>query len=140
MKTPSPPTILTTVDENVLKEWILVCGMKGFPRHKLDVGLSITEFLELNTRENTFKNSISSRGWFRNFLKRYPELTERPIESVSAASTNVSEKNLKKCFRYVQEMLVEEFDFVILKDRTRIFNSDETSFILNLSTGTKIYA
>lgn len=70
--------------------------------------------------------------WFRSFLHRYrSELSVRKPESVTKASANVTEADIRKWFREVLELLREDELEDILSDPKRMLNGDETSFYLD---------
>lgn len=53
------PPILTSEEETVLRDWIVKCQKKGFPRRKLDILLSVKEFLDKDpTRQTPFANNL----------------------------------------------------------------------------------
>jgi hypothetical protein len=69
-------------------------------------------------------------GWYKAFLKRHPALRERVPEAVTAASSKVSEANIRKWFLDIETYLKEENYFEILECPDRVFNADETYFML----------
>ena len=66
--------------------------------------------------------------YIKAFLRRHPEIVERTSEAVTAASSRVSEENIRKWFDEVQ-------DYIRENDPSRIFNEDETGFQMCPSTG-----
>lgn len=64
-------------------------------------------------------------------MNRHPELSIRAPESVTAASSKVSEKDIRNWFRSVYNYLEDNKLTDILNDPTRILNGDETGFSLN---------
>ncbi|KAH0816762.1 hypothetical protein GEV33_006029 [Tenebrio molitor] len=92
---------------------------------------SVHHFLEANPRQNPFKDNHPGEGWYKGFLRRHQELTERQPEAVTLASANVSEADIRSCFQQIETYLKEEDLFQILDDPTRVFNSDETNFQLS---------
>ncbi|KAJ8937929.1 hypothetical protein NQ318_005536 [Aromia moschata] len=104
-------------------------------RHRLhvrkdDLQASVKAFLDGNPRPTPFKNNNPGRHWYRAFLKRHPNLAKRTPEAVSKASSNVSEKDIRKWFCNIEQYLKEKQYFDIHKDPTRVFNGDETCFLL----------
>lgn len=93
--------------------------------------LSVQEFLHVNNRENPFKNNLPGNKWYKSFLRRHPEIKLRTSEGVTAASANVSETDIKSWFKSVESLLTEENVFDVLKDPERVFNGDETNFVLD---------
>ncbi|XP_046663119.1 chaetoglobosin A biosynthesis cluster protein C-like [Homalodisca vitripennis] len=123
-----PPPILSKEEEDLLEKWIIDCSKKGFPRRKEDIQLSVQEFLTQNNRPNPFKESLPGIGWYQAFLRRHPKITQRTAEAVTAASTCVSEMDIKNWFSNIESVLSEENVLDILKNPDRIFNGDETNF------------
>ena len=60
---------------------------------------------------------------------------ERTSEAVTAASSCVSEENIRKWFDEVQEYVRENNLEEVMDDPSRIFNGDETGFQICPSTG-----
>lgn len=125
-----PPPILSSSEENLLVNWIIESGRKGFPRRKQDIQLSVKEFLDDNPRENPFRNNLPGTGWYKAFLKRHRNLVLRTSEAITNASACVSENDIKKWFSSIEIYLKEENLFYILEHPDRIFNGDETAFIM----------
>lgn len=65
-----------------------------------------------------------------SFLKRNAVLPERYPEGVTSASSCVSESDIRNWFVQIHNYLVEENYTHILEDPSRIFNSDETYFMV----------
>lgn len=127
-KTTLGPNPVLSQEEQILVEWVLQSHRKGFPRRKEDLQISVKTFLDENPRPNPFKNNLPDDGWYKAFLKRHPIICERVPEAVTAASSRVSETDIRKWFLQIEVYLREENYFDILKDPKRIFNSDETYF------------
>jgi hypothetical protein len=125
-----PAPILSNVEENLLVTWIRESLRKGFPQRKEDLQASVHHFLEANRRQNPFKDNHPGEGWYKGFLRRHQELTERQPEAVTLASANVSEADIRSWFQQIETYLKEEDLFQILDDPTRVFNSDETNLQL----------
>jgi hypothetical protein len=125
-----PAPILSNVEETLLVTWIRESLRKGFPQRKEDLQASVHHFLEANPRQNPFKDNHPGEGWYKGFLRRHQELTERQPEAVTLASTNVSEADIRSWFQQIETYLKEEDLFQILDDPIRVFNSDETNFQL----------
>lgn len=72
--------------------------------------------------------------WCCGFLERHPEISVRKPEKVSSAAATVTEVNIRKWFRSVHELLVEDGYHGILEDARRVFNGDEIGFCLDPET------
>ncbi|XP_049949772.1 uncharacterized protein LOC126457500 isoform X3 [Schistocerca serialis cubense] len=125
-----PAPILTTEEENTLVWWIFECAQKGFPRRKQDIQASVREFLHNSKRPNPFKDDTPGNKWYSAFLKRHPEVSERTPEGVTAASACVSKQDVRGWFTSREDLLKEENVFDVLSCPSRIFNGDETNFVL----------
>jgi hypothetical protein len=125
-----PSPILTQEEENTLKNWIFECHRKGFPRRMEDIQASVKQYLEQVPRNNPFKDNTPDRSWYKAFLKRHPEISERTAEAVTAASSKVSESDIKGWFSNIQQYSIEHNLENILLDPSHIFNGDETNFLL----------
>jgi hypothetical protein len=136
---PGPSPVLTAAEEATLVEWIICNQKKGFPRRKEDVQESVKQFLDQNPRPNPFRDNIPGDGWFKAFLRRHPIITSRTSEAVTKASANVSENDLRKWFTNIESYLREEGYLEILTDLSRVFNGDETCFLL-CPKGNKVLA
>lgn len=134
-----PPPILTNEEEDILEKWVHDCCRKGFPRRKEDLQLSVQEFLNQNERPNPFKENLPGIGWYQAFLRRHPNISLRTPEGVTAASSCVSENDIKNWFINIEEVLKEENALDVLQDPDRIFNGDETNFLL-CPKGSKVLA
>jgi len=69
-------------------------------------------------------------------MKRHPTISVHTSERVTAASTCVSEKDIKKWFTDIYGYLVKEGLDDILNDQSRLFNGDESGFALCSKTKT----
>lgn len=64
-------------------------------------------------------------------MRRHPDLTIRTPEAVTAASSKVTEKDIRNWFRNVYSYLEDNDWADILLDPARVLNGDETGFSLN---------
>lgn len=125
-----PRPILTEPEEKSLETWIINCHKKGFPLREYDVRISVKHFLDENPRANPFPQNFPQDGWMKGFLKRHPKITFRTPEGITSASSVVSETNIRKWFTEIETYLKEKGFYGILQDPSRIFNGDETCFLL----------
>nr|CAH7742610.1 unnamed protein product [Callosobruchus chinensis] len=125
-----PPTVLTNKEEEILIKWIFECHRKGFPRRIDDVQASVQQLIKKDRRETPFKDGRPGKGWYKAFLRRHPEIVERTTEAVTAASAPISEKDIRKWFEFIESYHIEENYRQILNDASRVYNGDETNFLL----------
>lgn len=67
-------------------------------------------------------------------MRRHPEVSVRKPELVLSAAATVTEENIRKWFKSVRELLVEDGCGDILEDAKRVFNGDEIGFCLDPET------
>lgn len=125
-----PMTYLTEDEEDTLEKWIIDSYRKGFPRRKNDIQASVKNFLDMNPRQTPFKQNTPGRHWYKAFLARHPNLVNRTPEAVTKASSAVSENDIRNWFTNIENYLKEKNYFDILNDPTRVYNGDETCFLL----------
>lgn len=125
-----PSPVLSNDEENCLKDWIAECQNKGFPVRIEDIMESVKGFLDANPRTNAFVDNRPGRGWCKGFFKRHPDISLRCPEAITAASSNISEKDIRSWFAEIEKYLIRKGYKDILDDSSRVFNGDETSFLL----------
>ncbi|KAI4454312.1 hypothetical protein MML48_9g00016377 [Holotrichia oblita] len=103
---------------------------KGFPRNKSDIQTSVKSFLDASPRRTPFKDNTPGKNWYRAFSKRHSDLVSRTSEAVTKASSAVSESDIRKWFSQIENYLKEKSYFSILEYPDRIYNGDETCFML----------
>lgn len=126
-----PDPVLTADEENSLKKWILTSQRKGFPLRIDDIQYSVKNFLDKVPRKNPFSDNTPGRGWYKAFLRRHPDISLRTPEGITAASSNISESDIRQWFVQIELYLKEKGYYEILEDPTRVYNGDETCFFLS---------
>lgn len=128
---PGPSTILTSEEEERMVHWIKISQQKGFPKRREDVTQAVKQFLLENDRPHPFgEENMPGKGWFKSFLTRHPSLSFRAPDPVSSASATVAISDINSWFDAIEKFLTDQDYIDILKDPTRIFNGDETNFLL----------
>ena len=132
-----PPSELSENEENVLVSWILAMAKRGFPVHKTNLIMSVKKYLEDNGREPRYlnKSKTPGRSWFEGFLKRHPEIKQKHAESLSKARAAVTQDRIHRWFDEILDYFKENNLQDILRDPTRIFNGDESGFMLCPKSG-----
>ncbi|KAJ4438193.1 hypothetical protein ANN_14132 [Periplaneta americana] len=125
-----PAPVLNSEEESTLVRWIFECARKGFPRHKENLQTNVKKFLQENDCPNPFKDNTPGDKWYNSFLKRHPEVSIRTPEDITAASVCVSQEYIRGWFTAVEDVLKEQNVYYILSYPDRIFNGDETNFML----------
>ena len=116
----------------------------GFGLTREIVADVVCSYLKDHGRPSPFTGGIPGAHWWRGFLKRWPKLSERKPQHLSAKrAAAASEETLQSWFTMVQEFFVEKG---LLKRRrpvadfaSRIWNADESGFCLG-TTSKKLLA
>lgn len=114
--------------ENALEEWILKCSRMGFPITKNKLLDSIKKIVTSRNLTTPFKNGKPGRSWYYSFLKRHRKIAQKHAEYVNAGRGSVTKEKIEEWFDNVKNNLKEDFE--ILKEPSRVWNMDETSFNL----------
>jgi hypothetical protein len=128
--------LLSQEQEKELEEWLIMCAEMGDPKMKFEIMKAAEEILKLSSNpRDKFKNVVPSSKWFSGFLKRHRSISIRTAETISRASSIVSESDIRRFFdqldNFLRNHLKEEEYEQLLNDSSRWINSDETGFELN---------
>lgn len=125
-----PETILTSVEENLLVKWLLSLADSGFPATRLQLLDSVQMLVTKLNRSNPFKNNRPGKKWFRCFLTRHPQLSERLTQNLTKSRSDVSEKKVREWFQEIEDYVKTKGLAEVFHDPKRVFNTDETAFFL----------
>ncbi|XP_055706194.1 uncharacterized protein LOC129803561 isoform X2 [Phlebotomus papatasi] len=123
--------------EDEIVEWILGCTDKWHPITKDQILDSVQLMCKKFNIVNEFADGRPGYAWFRNFLKRYPQLRHRTLDSRITQTTGVTTKNITEWFEKTREYL-ESKDLLELP-HDRVFSLDETGVMLS-PVGDKLMA
>lgn len=135
-----PSSTLGSDIENMLVNWSKAMRQRGFPITAIDLVTSVKQIIKAMRIENSFKDGIPGRKWLDLFLKRHPDIAKRETEKISKARAHVTEANIRYWFKEISKYCQEENIYAALNDPSRIFNTDETGFLLCTKTGKVIVA
>jgi len=79
---------------------------------------------------NNFKNDRPGKKWMQLFLKRHPEVAARTVEKITKSRSLVSEMNIRGWLLQIEQYLKQENVLDLLKNPHRVFNCDESGFML----------
>lgn len=125
---------LTAHEEDELFEWIDECAKRGHPRSIPDI---LNAAFKLVKRRGEFNAQAPGRSWFALF-KRRKQLKMRKAEIMTRASGNITKSNILKWFDEIWSGLEKDGLIDLLSDPKRIYNADESYFILNPTSGNVI--
>ncbi|XP_044597282.1 uncharacterized protein LOC123273870 [Cotesia glomerata] len=129
-------TILTTDEEDKIKNLILNKAKLGFPMCREDVKNAVQKVLKEMKRDNPFIDDRPGCKWMELFLNRHAEISLRNSEVLSKARACVTEEGIREWFTGLQNHIeidlgLQEF----FKSPERIINLDELGMSLCPKTG-----
>jgi DDE superfamily endonuclease/Tc5 transposase DNA-binding domain/helix-turn-helix, Psq domain len=128
---PGPKSFLNEHEQNILKNYIVVCQQRGSPRRTQDI-IDGAHFLLIKRLGGECQKP--GKTWLRRFLTHH-NLRMRKPEKLTKAAACLTEANIFGWFRSVYEILERDGQHHLLADPTRIFNADETFILLNPTKG-----
>lgn len=129
-KTPLSRKIFGKEGEEIIVNWVKTLAIRGFPVWKCNLMKSVGQIIKDLKIPNNFTNGVPGRKWLHLFLKRHPSIAERTVEKLSRVRANVTESNIRKWFSEVEEYLEAEGLKTVLSHPSRLFNADESAFML----------
>lgn len=130
-----PATILTKQEEVLLCNWIKALATKGIPIDKSELQDTVSEIIRNDGRDNPFTNNQPGEKWFKLFMRRHPDISQRHTEVINMGKARVTEEKIKQWHESLKDHLVQENALSILEDPSRIFNADESGFYTNPKSG-----
>lgn len=125
-------TVLSTKEEQELVNWIIHMSNRGFPITRIQLIDSVQLFLNNEHRKTLFPNNRPGKDWIRRFIDRHSELiAPRLTENLSRSRAKLTEQNIRHWFTEVTEYIRTENVGNVLADPRRVFNIDESAFMLN---------
>ncbi|XP_055700926.1 uncharacterized protein LOC129800511 [Phlebotomus papatasi] len=127
------PTTLTKEQEEELVMWILGCAEGWHPIGKEQILDSVKIICKTFKIPNYFTDGRPGDAWFRNFIKRHPELRKHKPKFFPLKREVVTAEHLTEWFQKCQEYFTEHNLLTISPDR--VFNFDECAFFLRPEDG-----
>ena len=122
---PGPNSEITTEEETALVQYAKYLANRGFPMTRAIFRQFIISLLKRSGRETKFKlDKGPSDKWFRGFLKKHEELTEREPELQDRSRNRMSNPTVMKQYF---DLLGETINSLGLKPH-QIYNCDETGW------------
>ena len=118
--------------ENKLVEWLLTCTRMGFAMSVVQLLDTVQKYLNSNNIKTQFTNNRPAKGWFYAFLRRHKQLSQKRGEYLNRARGGVTEKAIRDWFAEIPKLLGENAQY--LNDSMRVFNMDESGFLLSPKT------
>ncbi|XP_055632560.1 uncharacterized protein LOC129773032 [Toxorhynchites rutilus septentrionalis] len=100
---PGPKCVLSREEEQRIVDWLKRMQDRGFPVTRHALLFKVSEYLSSNPRITPFRNNRPGRKWLTGFMRRNPGFSFRTPEAVSAASSRVSEQDLRRWYKMVDQ-------------------------------------
>lgn len=136
LKKTGPQPIMSIEGEERIATWAINIAKCGFPIKKDNLIDTVTKIARDTGKLHRFVNQKPGIRWYKNFLKRHPQISVREAEGVTKARAVVTEEYIRSWFRDFQEFLDKNNCREIMENPSRIFNGDESGFALCPKTGT----
>lgn len=126
------PTVLSTIEEDRIRKWVIDMAKRGFPPTKEKLITTVQLYLNLAKRKTTFTDNRPGRKWYRGFLNRHPDLAVRTCQPLTSSRSEITERKIRNWHQEVRSYLESNVPDVLklLDDPNRIYNLDETAFYL----------
>ena len=131
-----PPSVLTKAEEAMLANFCIKYLKCGFPINREDLFDIVQRIIQEDGRQTPFTDGRPGYYWFQGFMRRNPALTERLAEILTGGRAAVTEAAIRKWFNDIKTYVVdEEHAGDVFQDPLRIFNFDESNFLLARKKG-----
>ncbi|KAL5493432.1 hypothetical protein EMCRGX_G014613 [Ephydatia muelleri] len=131
-----PPSVLTKAEEAMLANFCIKYLKCGFPINREDLFDIVQRIIQVDGRQTPFTDGRPGYYWFQGFMRRNPALTERSAEILTGGRAAVTEAAIRKWFNDIKTYVVdEEHAGDVFQDPLRIFNFDESNFLLARKKG-----
>lgn len=125
-----PASTLGEVNEGMLVNWIKGMAVRGFPIVKSDLQASVAHIVREMRIDNHFTEGRPGRKWMELFLRRHSDIVPRTSEKLTRNRAALTREAIECWFSEVKQHLEETGHYRILNDANRIFNMDESGFML----------
>lgn len=104
-------------------------SQRGFPITTRNLLVSVGKIAQEMGVDQLF-NGNPGKKWFKLFMKRNPSIAKRTVKKVTKSRSLVTKTHILNWFNNVQDFLIENNLMDILENPSRIFNTDESGFML----------
>ena len=131
-----PPSVLTKAEEAMLANFCIKYLKCGFLINREDLFDIVQRIIQVDGCQTPFTDGRPGYYWFQGFMRRNPALTERSAEILTGGRAAVTEAAIRKWFNDIKTYVVdEEHAGDVFQDPLRIFNFDESNFLLARKKG-----
>ena len=122
-----PAPVLEKAIEDRLVKWLLHMSRIAFCQTTDTLLDKVKEIVTALNIPNPFTDNRPSAHWYKLFMSRHPELSQRQPQLLSRERAGVTREGLDTWFEECKEY-VDGKDPTIWNEPNRIYNCDETSF------------
>ena len=127
---------LLKAEETMLVSFCIKYLKCGFPINRNDLCDIVQNVVQEDGHKTPFTNGRPGHFWFHGFMRRNPLFTECSAETLTGARASVTEGAIRKWFSDIHTYVVdEEHAGDVFQDPERIFNFDESNFLLARKKG-----
>lgn len=123
-----PQPVISKEEESKIVDWLLFCSKRGFPITKSQLLNCVQKFVQKSGKSTPFKNGRPGTHWFKGFMNRHPNISQRICQNLTSVRASISEDEIRRWFKSVETNVNEKG--LAGMDASRIFNCDESAFIL----------
>lgn len=128
-----PNSIFDENEEKELVQWIIQLSECGFPVTKEHLLDAVQNIVKKSNRDTPFTDGRPSRHWYKAFLSRNPELSEKMSQNLTKSRANISEKIMREWFLEVETYFKKKNLMEVGPES--IFNMDESAFLMSPNNG-----
>lgn len=126
-----PTVTLTNAEEKKMLYWITQCSLRGCPRTRIDIKEGALRLIKLRKGADAMEQSDP---WLAGFLKRH-KLDQRIAQRLTTAGACITKSNVIAWFKKIQDLILTEGLEHLHTDASRIYNADESFFLLSPERG-----
>lgn len=121
LSTPGGQQAIDEVTENLMANYVITCSKFGFPFDEFDLRCLLKCHLDRQgVTLQRFKNNMPGHDWFKGFIKRHPDLSERLASNIKKSRAKVSPDGINEYFDFLEK----ELEGI---PPSNIYNYDETN-------------
>ena len=125
-----PEPYLSKQLEDRIASWLIKMAQIGYGQTKEQLFIKIQELVYYLQIRTPFLNNRPSEMWYRLFMARYPELSQKQPSLLSRQRAGITRQAIDEWFEEFKSYLEEIGHGYLLDQPSRIFNADETGFPL----------
>ena len=137
---PGPEPYLGEDLENHISEWIIKMARIGYGQTKEQIKDKVQELVNSLKIKMPWENGRPLEKWYKLFVKRHPELRYKMSQALARECCGISYTDLAVWFDELKDFILEMDQPQILDDPLRIYNCDETGFLLSPKPGKVVAA